>query len=59
VTPPAVPAAASASPRWTDPNGLLYRAPASRTISTVLIAIAVAWAIQLISELVALIREFF
>jgi hypothetical protein len=59
VTPPAVPAGASASPRWTDPNGLLYRAPASRTISNVLIAIAVAWAIQLISELVALIREFF
>jgi hypothetical protein len=37
---------------------LLYRAPASRTISTVLIAIAVAWAIKLVTELISLIREF-
>jgi hypothetical protein len=55
VTPPAAPA----SPRWNDPDKLLYRVPASRTMRTVLIAIAVAWAIKLAVELIWLIRRFF
>ena len=54
VTPPAAPA----SPRWNDPDKLLYRVPASRTMTTVLIAIAVAWAIKVATELISLIREF-
>jgi len=59
VTPPAAAAGKPATPRWTDPDRLLYRAPASRTLSTVAIAIGVAWAIRLLIELISLIREFF
>lgn len=59
VTPPAAPAGKPATPRWNNPDKLLYRAPASSTIPNVLIAIAVAWAIRLIVELISLIREFF
>jgi hypothetical protein len=55
VTPPA----AAASPRWNNPDKLLYRVPASRTLTTVLIAIASAWGIKLVTELISLIREFF
>jgi hypothetical protein len=58
VTPPAVPAGTPATPRWTDPDRLLYRAPASRTIRTVAIAVAIAWAIKLATELIWLIRRF-
>ena len=42
----------------TDPNKLLHRAPASRTLTPALIAIGVAWALALLLHLIILIREF-
>lgn len=41
----------------TDSNGLLQRAPASRTLTPALLAIGVAWALVLLHQLMILIRE--
>ncbi len=54
MTDPVTPPTAS----MTDPTKLLYRAPISRTLRPALIAIAVAWVIVVVFQLVYLIRQF-